>query len=177
MFGQKLSVVEEDGTKVGKSEPIKTHEFNGKQIETGFFKLPNAENVSAVIFSNAATLAKFDRLGVPAGFKPSDRAYVRQGFMFDPDPEAFEGIPFRVDITNPRYQEFWGDEVQVFHNPNAKNPLPWDAFPDAVHFGHEDGEIISRDRPGRVLSSQTIIIGTERELVTPSPPTRGGDET
>ncbi|MEM7664128.1 MAG: hypothetical protein AAF292_17955 [Pseudomonadota bacterium] len=162
IFGQRLSVVERDGRKVGKAEDIEFHEFNGKKIETGFFKLEGTENVSAVLFSNAATLAKFDRLGVLAGFKPEDHTYIRQGFTFDPDPDAFVGIPFRIDITHPSYQEFWGDEVQVFHNPNAKHPLSWEAFPDAVHYSHRDGEIIARDRPGRVLSSVTQIFKIER---------------
>ena len=161
IFGQRISVVEENGKKVGKVEAIDFHEFNGKKIPTGFFKLPKSENVSAVIFSNAATLAKFDRLGVLAGFCPPNHIYVRTGSMFNPEPDAFEGIPFAVNITDPNYSEYWGDEIQVFHNPNAKLPLPQDAFPDAVHFGYHDDELMTYDRPGRILSSVTHILRKE----------------
>ena len=77
--------------------------------------------------------------------------------MFNPEPDSFEGIPFAVDITDSNYREYWGDEIQVFHNPNAKHALPQGAFPEAVHFVYQDGELMSYDRPGRVLSSITQI--------------------
>lgn len=97
-----------------------------------------------------------------AGFAPPDHSYIRFGQTFDPDPDAFVGKPFSIDVTDSSYEEFWGDELQVFHNPNAKRPLNWEAFPDAVQFGSVDGEMISRDRPGRVLSSATIVLHKKR---------------
>lgn len=162
IFGRRMGTIEKNGKLVGYSEPIEQHTYNGKVVPTGFFRLPKAENVSAVIFSNAATLAKFDRIGVLAGFAPPDHSYIRFGQTFDPDPDAFVGKPFSIDVTDSRYEEFWGDELQVFHNPNAKRPLSWEAFPDAVQFGSVDGDMISRDRPGRVLSSATIVLHKKR---------------
>ena len=38
-------------------------------MPSGFFDEPGAANVSAVIFSNAGTLSKFDRMGIIAGFE------------------------------------------------------------------------------------------------------------
>lgn len=57
-----------DGKLVITNRDLKSHTFKGKTIESGFFSLPDAENVSAVVFSNAGTLAKFDRIGVLAGY-------------------------------------------------------------------------------------------------------------
>lgn len=64
------------------------HTYKGKIIETGFFDLPGAENISAVLFSNAGTLAKFDRMGIAAGFMPEGFTYLRRGLRFDPASRA-----------------------------------------------------------------------------------------
>lgn len=138
-------------------ETISEHNYNGKIIPSGFFNLPNAENISAVIFSNAATLAKFDRMGVMAGYAPEDHRYIRIGMRFDPDPKAYVGKSFATDITDPEYEEFWGDELQVFHNSRAVRPLDPDAFPEAAHFFYENGQLSTIERPGRVLASFTSI--------------------
>lgn len=49
--------------------------YQGKVIEAGFFELPGAENMSAVLFSNAGTIAKFDRIGVLAGYAAAGHRY------------------------------------------------------------------------------------------------------
>ena len=92
-----------------------------------------------------------------AGYAPPKHKYIRIGYLFDPDPEALVGTPFKVDISDPDYEEYWADEVQVFHNPRASRPIPLEAFPDAAHFFYKDGKLVTQDRPGRVLSSVTIV--------------------
>ena len=156
LFGARVSVEEVDGKVLLKTVPISEHTYNGKTVPSGFFDLPGAENVSAVIFSNAGTLAKFNRLGIRAGFAPPKYRYFRAGFSFDPDPNALVGTPFYVDVQDPNYVEYWGDEVQVFHNPNAKHPISPEAFPDAANFMYRDGILQTIDRPGRVLGSVTL---------------------
>ena len=84
--------------------------------------------------------------------------YYRVGYRFDPDPAALQGIPFHVDVSDPGYEEYWGDEVQVFHKPRAIRPLPPEAFPDAAHFFYSDGKLSTIDRGGRVLGSMTAVI-------------------
>ncbi|WP_279497938.1 hypothetical protein [Aeromonas veronii] len=49
------------------SHKIKTHRWNGKEIPSGFFYQEQAENISAVMFSNQATIPKFNRMGKIAG--------------------------------------------------------------------------------------------------------------
>lgn len=138
-------------------EPVAQHSYNGKVIPSGFFALPGSENVSAVLFSNAATLAKFDRIGVRAGFAPDKHKYFRVGFMFDPDPTSLIGIPFKVDVSDPAYDEYWGDEIQIFHNPRAVQPLAEEALPDATHYWLKEGQLVVKARGGSVLSSMTLI--------------------
>ncbi len=158
LYGSRASANLEDGKFVVREEPVPLHTYKGKTVPSGFFDLPGAENVSAVLFSNAGTISKFERLGVLAGFAPAGHKYIRIGHLFDPDPNAYVGIPFSVDVSDSTYEEFWGDEVQVFHNPRALRPISPEAFPDAANFLYEQEKVITFDRPGRVLSSLTMIL-------------------
>ncbi|WP_281801861.1 hypothetical protein [Methylocystis echinoides] len=158
LYGTRVSVEAVDGQVIFRNEPVTEHTYNGKSVPSGFFDLPDAEHVAAVVFSNAGTIAKFDRMGVLAGFAPPKHTYIRMGYVFDPDPNALVGIPFSIDVSNPAYTEYWGDEVQVFHNPRALRRVPPEAFPDAAHFFYENGKLSTIDRGGRVLSSMTMIL-------------------
>lgn len=131
------------------------HTFKSKKIESGFFDLPEAENVSAILFSNAGTISKFTRIGVLAGFSSPEFTYVRTGFMVDPDPNATHGRPFGVNIGDPGYQEGWGDELQVFHNPRARLAFDPELLPGATHHHWEDGMIVSYFEELSVLTSLT----------------------
>jgi hypothetical protein len=133
------------------------HSYGSKTIPTGFFDLPGAENISAVLFSNAGTIAKFDRMGVVAGFAAPDTLYFRSGFRFNPEPNATDGIHFSDDITSPDYKEFWSDELQLFHNPNAKIPLPPEWFADLTQHWFKDGDHYSITPEGHVLASMTMV--------------------
>ncbi|HVW73096.1 MAG TPA: hypothetical protein VHC39_05630 [Rhizomicrobium sp.] len=134
------------------------HVFQGKRVETGFFDLPQAENVSAILFSNAGTLAKFDRMGIAAGFLPENHKYFRTGLRFNPDPNAVIPTPFWEEIGNSEYVEYWSDELQIFHNPNAKHPLPVGAFPGTTQHFFKDGNQISLTPEGTVMASHTLIM-------------------
>ena len=147
-----------DGRLVIIRRDLASHTFKGKTIESGFFSLPNAENVSAVLFSNAGTLAKFDRIGVLAGYGPPDHRYIRVGFRYDPDPNAYMGKRFAEEVGADGYTEGWADELQVFHNPRALRPLPRECFgPLNQHF-FEDGEMVTYCGTDAVLSSFTMIL-------------------
>lgn len=45
---------------------VDVHRWGPKEIPAGFFRLPGAENISAVIFNNSATISKFNRMGLLA---------------------------------------------------------------------------------------------------------------
>jgi hypothetical protein len=147
-----------DGKLVITNRDLKSHTFKGKTIESGFFSLPDAENVSAVIFSNAGTLAKFDRIGVLAGYAPPKHRYIRSGIRYDPDPNAVVGTRFAEEVGTEGYSEGWADELQVFHNPRALRPLPRECFgPLNQHF-FKDGQMVTYCSTNAVLSSFTMIL-------------------
>ncbi|MDA3924747.1 MAG: hypothetical protein PF904_08630, partial [Kiritimatiellae bacterium] len=126
------------------SEKIEKHSYNGKEIPSGFFFLPDSENVSAVLFSNSATIAKFNRMGWLAGFgNPTKVNMIRVGTCHDHDPNATEPLKFKIDITDERYQEDWGQGLSLYHNPMAKYPIPPEIFPSIGHHFFEEGKIVS----------------------------------
>lgn len=153
LYGTRVSVEVHNEEMVFKNEPVTEHTYNGKTIPSGFFDLPNA-----------GTIAKFDRIGVLAGFAPEGCKYYRIGFRYDSDPAAVRGIPFSSDVNDPEYEEYWGDEVQVFHNPRATRPLPLEALPDATHFFYDDKEPTVISHGGRILSSMTFVICNNNKI-------------
>ncbi|WP_339156833.1 hypothetical protein [Bradyrhizobium sp. 2S1] len=144
------------------------HVYREKVVPSGFFDLPGAENISAVLFSNAGTLAKFDRMGVAAGFGDPDHRYFRVGFRYNHEPNSVAPKIFSADVSTEGYEEFWSDELQLFHNPNAKRPLSPAQFGITQHF-FEDGEARSITPENTVLASQTLIVGSiEKDRDGPS---------
>ncbi|GJL60811.1 MAG: hypothetical protein NPIRA03_36680 [Nitrospirales bacterium] len=158
LYGHRVDWAFEDGKLLINVAPVKEHKYQSKIIPSGFFDLPKAENISAVLFSNAGTLAKFDRIGVAAGFGAKNHKYLRIGLKFDPNPNAVVGKSFVTDVEDDAYKECWSDEIQIFHNPNAKYPLAPEAFPGVAHHFWKNGKLVTFDYEERVLSSNTMII-------------------
>jgi hypothetical protein len=148
-----------EGELIVEQVPLKSHEYNGKSIESGFFGLPDSENIAAVLFSNAGTLAKFDRMGVCAGFGAEGHAYIRTGYRTDPDPNAEVGIGFVEIVGSETYSEGWADELQVFHNPHANIPLPFECFGPLTQHRIVAGKLVTTSGFCSVITSFTTIIG------------------
>ncbi|MFO0608305.1 MAG: hypothetical protein U0324_34385 [Polyangiales bacterium] len=146
---------DESGTLVVKPIKINSHKFGDKKIPSGFFFLPGAENVSAVLFSASGTISKFNRLGRQAGFAHPGVRMFRRGTLHDHDPNA--SVPhifsYEVDETS---EETWGEGLSMFHNPKAKFPVPRELFPSIAHHYFEDGHIRSVLPEIFVYSSTTI---------------------
>lgn len=144
------------------------HKFATKSIPSGFFDQPGAENVSAVLFSNAGTISKFDRMGVVAGFGAPDHKYLRMGYRFNPDPNAVSGIQFSEDVDDPSYVEGWSDELQIFHNPNAKIPLDHAWLTGLAQFYFKGDKQYSLIPDHHVWSSMTMLMhlksGTDESI-------------
>ena len=136
--------------------PIREHVQGDKHIPSCFFGQPDAENIAAVIFTNEGTLPKFNRMGALADFGDPGVRLIRKGTLLNPDPTSALPTLFSIDVDDPEYHEGWADELQVFHNPNARNPLNRNLFPKAVHHFVKDGEIKSYGPPHRVLGSMTL---------------------
>ena len=118
-----------------------------------------------MIFSNACSIAKLNRVAVSGLGAPEGLRYTRIGNFFDRTPGAVKGIPFCLDITSDEYRQLWPQryepwsaELEVFHNPFARNPVPFELLPEATHWFEEDGERLCRSfYATSILWSQTII--------------------
>jgi hypothetical protein len=83
-------------------------------------------------------------------------AVKHEGQRFSKDNTGVEEA-FSQMVT-PGYEEDWIDGFTVFHNPNALNPLPFDAFPGAAHVFEEDGLRKQAFPAGHLVSSTTEIV-------------------
>ena len=111
---------------------VTEHRWGEKGIPSGFFDQPEAENVSAVLFNNSATVSKFNRMGFVAGFGSRRVQMIRNGFALNPAPNAAAPIPFGHNVDE-NYWETWSEGLDIFHNPRALHPLDPRHFPTALH--------------------------------------------
>lgn len=149
---------EDDGSLTIIPKKVTTHRWGTKEIPSGFFDLPDAEHVSAVLFNNSGTIAKFNRMGVIAGFGSEGIVLVRHGTAIDPDPNASEPDEF-LHVVNKEYIETWIEGMDVYHNPRALHPLDSEILRGAVH--HRllaDGRIESVADQWQPLASLTSIL-------------------
>jgi hypothetical protein len=120
--------------------------------------------VSAVLYSNGATLATFNRMGKLAGLGGKDITILRTMVTYDPNPYATAPNFETVNIDDPKYEESWSDTITMYHNPNAKYPVDTNSFPDITHmFLNKDKNILyGHIPPYSVLSSFSITILSEK---------------
>jgi hypothetical protein len=124
-------------------------------IPAGFFLQPDTENISAVIANPAGTISKFNRMGFLAGFGDRDIMMMRSGYCYK---ESLTPEWFVTEVHKPGYEETWCEGLSVYHNPNAKIPLPPDALPCAAHHASRDGRILSRQPAFHPVGSTTLVI-------------------
>lgn len=156
--GLSATVIEDEDGKVKGKEKVIPNFLKGANKIVPFFEQPDTEHISAILFSNAGTIAKFNRMGVRAGFGDPFVTLRRKGGWSDPRPDAFEAIPFDMDVENPHYSEKWADELEMHHNPKALHPIDEDLFPGIAHFRYEDGEAGWTGPSPRVLFSSTMSL-------------------
>lgn len=148
----------ENGKLVITPTKIETHVWGKKTITSGFFALPGAENVSAVVTNASATISKFNRMGVFTGFG-SKRVYlVREGTAANLDPNSELPTIFSHNVNSPDYNETWIEGMDVYHNPNATYPLHPTMLPGAAHHWlREDGQLVSHVPKWQPFGSITRI--------------------
>lgn len=163
LYGLRAGIEGEGAERRAVGTPIAN--LTGKHsIPAGLFRDPGFAHLSAVIFSNAATLAKFNRMGFLAGWRPAGLTMIRRGILFDRTPGALEPIDFELSVASDEYEalwpwgEAWCQELEVFHNPLAAHPIPFDLIPGATHWFERDGDIeCSTIWANSVLSSVTHL--------------------
>ncbi len=164
LYGTRIELKEASGTRTPVTHR-ETHLLGQSRFPAGLFVDARHQELSALIFTNACSIAKFNRVGVSAGANAADYRYVRIGTFFDRTPGALDPIPFCLDITSDEYRllwphgyEPWSAELEVFHNPYARLPLPRSLLPEATHWFERNGETVSESPyETAILSSRTIV--------------------
>jgi hypothetical protein len=165
LYGQRDEVdFDENGyvkSKIDKKDTIKMtktdfHSFNGKTIPSYFFNQPQAENVSAVLFSNGSTIATFNRMGKLAGLDGNNLKIVRNGVEFNKDGI----IPFTFIMDDEEYSERWAETIVLYHNPNANLPISPELFPDILHITYNTltNEFLYIFPQKHIFMSHSIVI-------------------
>jgi hypothetical protein len=155
-------ILDKEGKQTPSLEKINEHSWGNKVIPSNFFAQADTENISAVLFSNAATITKFNRMGKLAGLGSKNFKMIRHGLLYDPDPNAYEAIPFIIDVDSPEYEESWSDSLMMFHNPRAKYPVDKNCFPDINHVWYDDEKgFCEYCQPYHVIASVTHVIASE----------------
>lgn len=164
LYGLSAEVAQVNGRRV--AVPVKaTHLLGPTSFPAGLFAGDQHAELSAVMFSNACSLAKFNRVAISAGAEPEGLRYTRVGKFFDRTPGALDGIPFSLDVASAEYRnlwphgyEPWSAELEVFHNPFARHPMPLELLPEATHWFDREGDFTcSAVYEHSVLWSQTYI--------------------
>jgi len=147
------------GNLIVQQSHVARHQHNGKEIPSGFFNQPGAENVSAVIFSNSGTIAKFQRMGYASGSYSQIYTIRRAGFCYDWTPNAHEPAWFQYEVGDPDYPETWGQGLTIHHNPRAKHPLGMDVFEGFFQgWLREDGQYVSEIPDFHPYASKTMCL-------------------
>lgn len=156
LYAVRYEDVESDGKVQRVEVPVARIKWGTKDFPSGFFKLPDSEHVSAVAFNAAGTLTKFNRMGIAADMGDPSVTVKHEGRRFPKDNSGVEES--FSQIVTPGYEENWIDGLTIFHNPNALNPLPFEAFPGAAHVFEEDGLHKQIFPAGHLVSSTTTIV-------------------
>jgi hypothetical protein len=148
---------DENGKLIIHPKRIGAHRWGAKEIHSGFFDLPDSENVSAVLFSNSGTVAKFNRMGLLAGFASRRLRLVRIGTAVDHNPDSTTPVAFKHEVNDPSYQETWCEGIDIWHNPRAKIPLDRDLLPRVAHHNMlPDGQIVNLTPDWHPFGSMTL---------------------
>ena len=165
--GAKIAVF--NGRQQAVSWPV-DHLLGPSHFPAGLLSNDAHAELSAVITTNACTLAKLNRVSISGGDAPKGYRYTRIGQFFDRSEGALKGIPFCLDMTSLEYRALWPQgyepwtaEMEVFHNPYALHPVPHDLIPEATHWYRQADEwMCSSFYETSILWSQTRITGIDQ---------------
>jgi hypothetical protein len=113
-----------DGKLITTFTRIDKHKSGTKEIPSGFFAQPDAENVSAVLFTNSGTIAKFNRMGQQRAYHSDAVRMIRFGTCYRFDPNSTSPEMFLYEVGDPSRLESWREGTVLLLNPRAKRPVP-----------------------------------------------------
>lgn len=139
--------------------PVQTHQFGGRTVESGLFASEHARCLSAVIFSNGATIAQFQRIGTELGLGAEDVTVIRSGTCHDPDPNADQPKQFGYLVEAGKHREDFRQVLHVIHNPNAAVPMPLEVLSGVTQsYMTPSGQIATIGPEFRPFQSVTQIL-------------------
>ena len=145
-----------DGRLVVEASPIAEH-IGSKRIPSGFFASAGAEHISAVLFCNAGTIPKFNRLGRQAGYSPGTVRLIRHGTCLDHDPDSPVHDIFAYEVAaRGSPVEPWRDGAVIIHNPHAAIPLPAEWFGAMCEEALGDGGTVVTTKRDRLLPFRSL---------------------
>ncbi|MET2521760.1 hypothetical protein [Ralstonia pseudosolanacearum] len=147
LYGFHSEELEIDGERVVSATDV-DRLLGDQAIPAGLFRTNESPGLSAIIFTNTCAISKFNRVAVSGGADTKGLRYVRIGEIYNRKPGALRGIPFCLDVASDEYRRLWPvgyepwcADLEVFHNPFAKYPLPRTLLPEATHWLVEGGEL------------------------------------
>jgi hypothetical protein len=174
LYGIVTKTDDDGGRKTAYAERV-DNLLGDQSIPSGLFNTSKCAELSAVVFSNACSIAKLNRVAISSGADRKGYRYIRYGTFFDRTPGVLESIPFCFDVSSNEYKnlwppyphEPWSAELEVFHNPFAQFPFPNELLPEATHWRKVDDEIVCRSFfEMSVLKSITLVM--DESLPMPS---------
>lgn len=144
-------------------EKVASHRFKGKEVPSGFFLQTDAAHISAVLFSNSATLSKFNRMGRLADFGSPRVRIFRIGLCHNHQADATRPLRFLARVEPGKYEESWGQGLSMFHNPNALQPIHPDIFPGIAHHIFEGRLMRSLLPEFFPYTSKTLVFVSRKE--------------
>ncbi len=158
----KHSIIRYDSNKnpISTSIPIQPyHKESGACVPSGFFEQPGTENISGILFSATATLSKFNRMGIQAGFALDNNIHRRIVCFHNDAPNATKPR-FKIQTIGLNSNETWAEGMNLFHNPHAKHPVNKLLFPSIAHHELIKDVLYSQLPAFHPYSSWTISIST-----------------
>lgn len=110
---------------------------------TGFFSLPEAEVISAVLYCNAFTVPRFFRLATPLD-DTAKMSAMREGMYFAVESDGelvVREYQYRVG-SHSSPEETWHEGVTLFLNHNARIPISKEILPCTSSFSVEDRYLV-----------------------------------
>lgn len=162
LYGQRDVLGHDDSGKLTiAADGIVAHESGGKTIPSGLFRLPEAANLAGVLFSNAHTIAMFNRIGTEVGYGSDDVALCRAGTAYDPDPNASmpQVFGYVVGDRPSDQQETFAEGLNLFLNPWATRKLSPRALPGIPFVDLlDDGRLMTMSPGGfHPFASKTFV--------------------
>lgn len=139
------------------TDPIDDHRLGEKKIPSGFFSQPDAEYISAILFSNSGTAAKFNRIGHEGKYHSDTVRMIRYGTCYRFDPDSDIPAPFVYEVGDGEMNETWREGSVLIHNPHCLHPIASDFIGTGAEERLEEDQIVTTlNEPFFPYSSMTM---------------------